>query len=117
MRELDAIIAQRGRSSTVVSDSGTEFPSTAILRWPQGRPIDWHCIAPGKQMENGFIESFDGSFRDKCLAATRSMMARAWYLRSATRALADGRPANRSATAALSETYPAESTPAFDQRL
>ena len=29
--------------------------------------VEWHYIAPGKPMQNGFIESFNGSFRDECL--------------------------------------------------
>ena len=69
-RELDAVIARRGRPLTVVSDNGTEFTSMAILRWSQDRQIDWHYIAPGKPMQNGFIESFNGSFRDECLNDT-----------------------------------------------
>ena len=70
VRELDAVIARRGRPRTVVSDNGTEFTSMAILRWSQDRQIDWHYIAPGKPMQNGFIESFNGSFRDECLNET-----------------------------------------------
>jgi putative transposase len=54
----------------VVSDNGTEFTSMAILRWSQDRQIDRHYIAPGKPMQNGFIESFNGSFRDECLNET-----------------------------------------------
>jgi putative transposase len=69
-RELDAIIARRGRPLTVVSDNGTEFTSMAILRWSQDRGVDWHYIAPGKPIQNGFIESFNGSFRDECLNET-----------------------------------------------
>ena len=70
VRELDGIIARRGRPLTVVSDNGTEFTSMAILRWSQDREIDWHYIAPGKPMQNGFIESFNGSFRDEYLNET-----------------------------------------------
>ena len=70
VRELDAVIAMRGRPRTVVSDNGTEFTSMAILRWSQDHQIDWHYIAPGKPMQNGFIESFNGSFRDECLNET-----------------------------------------------
>lgn len=70
VRELDAIIARRGRPLTVVSDNGTEFTSMAVLRWSQDHEIDWHYIAPGKPMQNGFIESFNGSFRDECLNET-----------------------------------------------
>ena len=66
-RELDAIIAGRCLPRVIVSDNGTEFTSMAILRWSQDRQIDWHYIAPGKPMQNGFIESFNGSFRDECL--------------------------------------------------
>jgi putative transposase len=70
VRELDAVIARRGRPRTVVSDNGTEFTSMVILRWSQDHQIDWHYIAPGKPMQNGFIESFNGSFRDECLNET-----------------------------------------------
>ena len=65
--ELDAVIAQRGRPSKIVSDNGTEFTSTAILSWCQRTEISWHYIAPGKPMQNGFIESFKGRFRDEFL--------------------------------------------------
>ena len=69
-RELDVIIAQRGKPQTIVSDNGTEFTSIAVLRWCQDTVIEWHYIAPGKPMQNGFIESFNGSFRDECLNET-----------------------------------------------
>ena len=41
-----------------------------MLRWQEDRQIEWHYIAPGKPMQNGFIESFNGSFRDECLNET-----------------------------------------------
>jgi putative transposase len=66
-RELDTIIARRGRPNTIVSDNGTEFTSTAILSWCQRTTVDWHYIAPEKPMQNGFIESFNGRFRDEFL--------------------------------------------------
>ncbi len=69
-RELDAIIARRGRPNTIVSDNGTELTSMAILKWSQETGIDWHYIAPGKPMQNAFVESFNGSFRDECLNET-----------------------------------------------
>ncbi len=31
------------------------------------RTVEWHYIAPGKPTQNGFIESFNGRFRDECL--------------------------------------------------
>lgn len=69
-RELDAVIALRGKPVMVVSDNGTELTSTAILRWSQERRIEWHYIAPGKPTQNAFIESFNGRLRDECLNET-----------------------------------------------
>ena len=66
-RELGMLVAQRGKPKTIVSDNGTEFTSMAILKWCQETGIGWHYIAPGKPMQNGFVESFNGSFRDECL--------------------------------------------------
>ena len=67
VRELDAVIARRGCPGTIVSDNGTEFTSMAILSWCQNTAIQWHYIAPGKPMQNGFVESFNGRFRDEFL--------------------------------------------------
>ena len=69
-RELTAITARRGRPKTIVSDNGTELTSMAVLRWCQETRIDWHYIAPGKPMQNAFVESFNGSFRDELLNET-----------------------------------------------
>lgn len=69
-RELDAIIRQRGKPKTIVSDNGTEMTCMAVLEWCQETNIEWHYIAPGKPMQNAFIESFNGSFRDECLNET-----------------------------------------------
>ncbi|MDQ0350177.1 transposase InsO family protein [Ancylobacter vacuolatus] len=69
-RELDALLAIRGRPATIVSDNGTELTSMAVLKWCQQSGIEWHYIAPGKPMQNGLIESFNGRFRDECLNET-----------------------------------------------
>lgn len=39
-RELDTVIARRGRPRTIVSDNGTELTSMAILRWCQQTRIE-----------------------------------------------------------------------------
>jgi putative transposase len=69
-RELDAIVARRGKPKTCVSDNGTELTSMAILRWSQERQVDWHYIQPGKPQQNAFAESFIGRLRDECLNET-----------------------------------------------
>ena len=66
-RELTTIIAWRGKPRMIVSDNGTEFTSNAILRWSKEHQIEWHYIAPGKPMQNGYIESFNGRMRDELL--------------------------------------------------
>ena len=48
----------------IVSDNGT---SNAVLRWAAEQGIEWHYIAPGKPMQNAFVESFNGRLRDECL--------------------------------------------------
>ncbi len=66
-RELDRIAEMRGYPCMVVSDNGTELTSNAILKWQEERHVEWHYIAPGKPMQNGFVESFNGRLRDECL--------------------------------------------------
>ena len=67
MRELDALIARRGRPAMIVSDNGTELTSRAVLEWTNRTGTIWHYIAPGKPTQNAFVESFIGKFRDECL--------------------------------------------------
>jgi len=69
-RELSELIKYRGRPDTIVSDNGTELTSMAVLKWCQETGVEWHYIQPGKPMQNAFVESFNGSFRDECLNET-----------------------------------------------
>jgi len=66
-RELTVLIERRGKPGLIVSDNGTEFTSNAMLAWAQENGITWHFIAPGKPMQNGFCESFNGRMRDELL--------------------------------------------------
>ena len=69
-RELDQLVAERGPPRMIVSDNGSEFTSNAILAWADQTCVEWHYIAPGKPMQNGFIESFNGRLRDELLNET-----------------------------------------------
>ena len=69
-RELTTLIERRGKPGLIVSDNGTEFTSNAMLSWAQDHRIEWHFIAPGKPMQNGFCESFNGRMRDELLNET-----------------------------------------------
>jgi putative transposase len=66
VRELERLVVGRRLPKMMVSDNGCELTSTAVLRWSRGR-LDWHYIAPGKPMQNAFIESFNSRLRDECL--------------------------------------------------
>ena len=66
-RELDRIAELRSLPLMIVSDNGTELTSRAILAWQEERGVEWHYIAPGKPVQNAFVESLNGRFRDECL--------------------------------------------------
>jgi putative transposase len=69
-RELDRLLAERGKPTTIVSDNGTELTSNAILQWADDHKVNWHYIAPGKPVQNAFVESFIGRLRDELLNET-----------------------------------------------
>ena len=66
-RELDVIIQLHRIPKTIVSDNGTEMARSAVLKWCQKTTVGWHYTAPGKPMQNGLVESFNGSFKDECV--------------------------------------------------
>lgn len=66
-REVSELIEVRGKPECILSDNGTEFTSHAILQWCCDNEISWKYIQPGKPMQNGYIESFNGKLRDECL--------------------------------------------------
>jgi putative transposase len=65
--ELTELLETRGKPERILSDNGTEFTSTAILKWCYDRGVRWDYIQPGKPQQNGYIESFNGKLRDECL--------------------------------------------------
>ena len=61
-------LKRRGRKpEAIVIDNGTEFTSQVMDQWAYENQVQLHFITPGRPMENGFIESFNGKFRDECL--------------------------------------------------
>ena len=64
---LDRVIAERGLPDLLLSDNGPEFTSKALGRWAYARNVRLAFIDPGKPMQNAFLESFNGKFRDECL--------------------------------------------------
>ena len=65
---LSKLISIRGAPRYLRSDNGPEFVSRALLKWVTEQAIELALIDPGKPWQNGTTESFNGKFRDECLA-------------------------------------------------
>lgn len=68
-RTLERVIATRDVPSSRRCDNGPEFTSRHFLSWCEERGIVVHHIQPGRPMQNGHSESFNGRFRDEFLNA------------------------------------------------
>lgn len=71
VRELDRLVMERGGPKVIVSDNGCELTSVAVLRWSIGR-LDWHYIAPGKPVQNVFMNHSTASCATSALTSTCS---------------------------------------------
>ena len=70
VHELTRLIKQRGKPGMIVSDNGPELTSNAVLAWCRELGVEWHYIAPGREMQNGYVASFNGRMRDELLNET-----------------------------------------------
>ena len=64
---LDAIAVDRGYPESITVDNGTEFSSRIMDGWAYEHGVKLDFIRPGKPVDNGYIESFNGRLRDECL--------------------------------------------------
>jgi putative transposase len=67
IRILEQLNEGRGRPEEILVDHGPEFVSRAMGAWCEQRNILLRFIDPGKPMQNGYVESFNGRLRDECL--------------------------------------------------
>ena len=67
-RLLDQVAAFRGYPLAVCTDNGPEFTSCAFMAWATAHGVRHILIQHRWPMQNGYIESFNGKFRDKCLS-------------------------------------------------
>lgn len=65
---LESIKLTRGLPQNLNLDNGSEFISTIFMAWCDQQRINIRYIPPGRPIENAFIESFNGRFRDECLS-------------------------------------------------
>ncbi len=64
---LDQLAVTRPLPLAITVDNGSEFCSRAIDAWAYRTGVKLDFIRPGRPVENGFIESFNGRLRDECL--------------------------------------------------
>jgi putative transposase len=64
---LGSIVLFRGFPATIRTDQEQEFICRALDQWAFEHGVELRLIQPGKPTLNGFIESFNGRFRDECL--------------------------------------------------
>ena len=66
-RVLERVMEARGVPCAIRCDNGPEFTSLYFTEWCRDRGVTVHHIQPGKPVQNGHVESFNGRFRDECL--------------------------------------------------
>ena len=67
IRVLEQLRVERGLPQQIIVDNGAEFTSKALDQWAYENHVRLQFITPGRPMENGYIESFHGKFREECL--------------------------------------------------
>jgi putative transposase len=64
---LENAARERGYPDMIVVDNGPEFRGRDLENWAHDHGVKIFFIDPGKPMQNGSIESFNGRFREECL--------------------------------------------------
>ena len=64
---LERVAKERGDPDLLVVDNGPELRGRELDRWAHDHGVKLFFIDPGKPMQNGSIESFNGRFGEECL--------------------------------------------------
>lgn len=67
LETLDELMFERGAPAYLRSDNGSEFIAAPLQQWLRLKGVKPIHIEPGHPWQNGYIESFNGKFRDECL--------------------------------------------------
>ena len=64
---MKRLTAMRGVPESITTDNGSEFAGQAMDVWAHQAGVKLDFIRPGRPVQNGYIESFNGRLRDECL--------------------------------------------------
>jgi putative transposase len=67
LRVLAQLAEERGLPNAIRVDHGPEFVCEGVRRWCEQKKVQLDYIEPGRPMQNGHVESFNGKLRDECL--------------------------------------------------
>jgi transposase InsO family protein len=67
LERLSELFVSRGAPAFIRSDNGSEFTAKAVREWLGAMGVSTLYIEPGSPWENGYVESFNGRFRDEFL--------------------------------------------------
>lgn len=70
VRALEQLRQQGRQPEWIVTDNGPEFTGQALDQWAFENGVRLEPIRPGRPMDNGYIESFNGKMREECLNET-----------------------------------------------
>ena len=69
VESLEGVRAERPLPESITVDNGREFAGRVLDAWAYLHHVKLDFIRPGRPVESGFIESFNGKLRDECLNA------------------------------------------------
>ena len=67
LERLAALFVERGVPDYLRSDNGSEFTARLVRDWLERVGVKPLFIEPASPWENGYVESFNGKFRDEFL--------------------------------------------------
>jgi putative transposase len=67
VEQMKRLVSFRGVPESITTDNGSEFAGRAMEVWAHQAGVQLDFIRPGRPVQNGYIESFNGRLRDECL--------------------------------------------------
>jgi putative transposase len=67
VEQMKRLVKLRGVPESITTDNGSEFAGQAMDGWAHQAGVTLDFIRPGRPVQNGYIESFNGRMRDECL--------------------------------------------------